>query len=297
MAGQLGSQRVTTRSTSRSSRPTPSVDLLLVRVGGTGQPPAPSCSSGERGQSRRRSLMALTVPLRTVDGGSAGSVNLDEAVFGHPAQRGRVMHQVVTAQLAARRSGTQSTKTRAEVSGGGRKPFSSRRGRAGPGRVQDPRAPLGRRGRGPLGPKPRLRTGRRPRRRWCAGAALSAVGSGVGRAGGGDRPGGLPWTQPKTATDAKAALAALRSRGQGPDRARPRNATTTPTRSFRERAVGNLPDVQLLLAGELNAYDVLCNDWVVFGRAQPSRDRLRSDRIRRLRDGRGRRDRRSRGCG
>ena len=63
------------------------------------------------------------VTLRNRNGESTGSVDLDQNIFGIEPNV-PVMHQVVTAQLAARRSGTQSTKTRAEVRGGGAKPVS-----------------------------------------------------------------------------------------------------------------------------------------------------------------------------
>ena len=54
------------------------------------------------------------VTLRNRNGESTGSVDLDQNIFGIEPNV-PVMHQVVTAQLAARRSGTQSTKTRAAV--------------------------------------------------------------------------------------------------------------------------------------------------------------------------------------
>ena len=66
--------------------------------------------------------MALTVDHRTASGATAGTVELDQSVFGIQPNV-PVLHQVVTAQLAAARAGTQSTKTRAEVAGGGKKPF------------------------------------------------------------------------------------------------------------------------------------------------------------------------------
>ena len=62
--------------------------------------------------------MATTLDLRTQDGGTAGTVTLDDAVFGIEPNMA-VLHQVVTAQLAAKRSGSANTKTRAEVKGGG----------------------------------------------------------------------------------------------------------------------------------------------------------------------------------
>ena len=63
-----------------------------------------------------------TIDTKSASGTKAGSVELDDAMFGVEPNI-PVMHQVVTAQLAARRSGTQSTKTRAEVRGGGAKPW------------------------------------------------------------------------------------------------------------------------------------------------------------------------------
>jgi len=62
------------------------------------------------------------VVRRDVEGNELGPVDLEPLIFGiEPNQA--VLHQVVTAQLAAARSGTQSTKTRAEVRGGGAKPY------------------------------------------------------------------------------------------------------------------------------------------------------------------------------
>jgi len=62
------------------------------------------------------------VKVKTAAGKENGTVELSDEVFGIQPNV-PVMHQVVTAQLAHRRAGTQSTKTRAEVSGGGKKPF------------------------------------------------------------------------------------------------------------------------------------------------------------------------------
>ncbi|HSS12190.1 MAG TPA: 50S ribosomal protein L4, partial [Acidimicrobiales bacterium] len=61
--------------------------------------------------------MARSVDVRTVDGSAIGAVELDDTIFGIQPNV-PVMHQVVTAQLAAARAGSHSTKTRAEVSGG-----------------------------------------------------------------------------------------------------------------------------------------------------------------------------------
>ena len=93
-----------------------------------------------------------TIDLRTQDGGVAGSVELNDAIFGLEPNI-HVLHQVVTAQLAARRSGSASTKTRAEVRGGGAKPYAQKgTGRARAGSTRSPQF----RGGGVVhGPRPR----------------------------------------------------------------------------------------------------------------------------------------------
>jgi len=93
-----------------------------------------------------------SITLHTTSGSSAGTVELDDATFGIEPNVA-VMHQVVVAQLAAKRSGTQSTKTRAEVAGGGAKPWKQKgTGRA---RAGSSRSPIWRGGGVALGPKPR----------------------------------------------------------------------------------------------------------------------------------------------
>src|SRR3954453_8568078 len=93
-----------------------------------------------------------TVTVKTVAGKAAGELELPANVFGVQPNV-PLMHQVVTAQLARRRAGTQSTKTRAEVSGGGKKPFKQMgTGNARQGSI---RAPHYSGGGVALGPKPR----------------------------------------------------------------------------------------------------------------------------------------------
>lgn len=78
------------------------------------------------------------VSVKDRSGSAAGTVDLDDAWFGIEPNVA-VMHQVVTAQLAARRAGTQSTKTRAEVAGGGAKPWRQKgTGRARQGSTRNP---------------------------------------------------------------------------------------------------------------------------------------------------------------
>ncbi len=79
-------------------------------------------------------------------------ITLNDAVFSVPV-REDVLHELVTAQLANRRSGTASTKTRSEVSGGGRKPW--RQKGTGRARSGSNTSPLWRRGGAAFGPKPR----------------------------------------------------------------------------------------------------------------------------------------------
>ena len=194
------------------------------------------------------------VDVRTPDGGTAGSVELDEAMFGIEPNL-PVLHQVVTAQLAAARSGTQSTKTRAEVRGGGKKPWRQKgTGRARQGSTRSPQW-VG--GGVALGPKPRDYRQRTPKK--MVQLALRSALSDRARAGRIAVVDSWTFETPKT-RDAQAALDTLGVGGnvlvvldRGDDVA---------YRSFR-----NLPDVQLILRGELNAYDILCNEWVVFTRA------------------------------
>ena len=192
-----------------------------------------------------------TVDVKKLDGTTAGSVELDEGFFGIQPNV-PVMHQVVTAQLANRRSGTQSTKTRAEVSGGGAKPW--RQKGTGRARQGSTRAPHWQGGGVALGPKPRSYKQRTPKKmiRLALASALSdrqndgkvVVVSGWG------------FEAPST----KAAAELIKGLGiagrvlvvLGPDE-------EVAAKSFR-----NLANVQVILNVELNAYDVLCNDYVVF---------------------------------
>ncbi len=189
----------------------------------------------------------------TVDakGAKAGSVELDDAMFGVEPNV-PVMHQVVTAQLAARRSGTQSTKTRAEVRGGGAKPWKQKgTGRARAGSI---RAPHWVGGGVTHAPKPRDYAQRTPKKmiRLALKSALSD------RAASG-RVLVIDWGLEAPST--KGALAALRANGvEGRVLVVLRPDDDAVWKSLR-----NLGDhVHVCGAGELNAYDVLVSDWVVF---------------------------------
>jgi large subunit ribosomal protein L4 len=114
-----------------------------------------------------------TITLKTINGESIGEMELNSDVFG--AKRNiPLLHQAVVEELANRRSGTADTKTRAEVAGGGRKPYRQKgTGRARQGSIRAPHYPGG----GVVwGPHPRSYDQRMPRkmRRAALKSALSA---------------------------------------------------------------------------------------------------------------------------
>ena len=195
-----------------------------------------------------------TVTLKTSAGKDAGTVELDAEVFGIQPNV-PVMHQVVTAQLAARRSGTQSTKTRAEVSGGGKKPYKQKgTGRARQGSTRSPHFSGGGVA---LGPKPRKYDQKTPKKmiKLALRSALSDRAA-EGKVVVVDEWG---FDAPKT-KQAVSALSALGIDGKA--------LVVVDTNDVNAiRSFLNLPEVQLIEAAELNAYDVLCNDYVVFSKA------------------------------
>ena len=105
--------------------------------------------------------MAMKIDVHTPDGKKSGSVELPAELFDTEANIA-LMHQVVTAQLAAARQGTHSTKRRGEVSGGGRKPY--RQKGTGRARQGSTRAPQYKGGGVVHGPKPRDYSQRTPKK-------------------------------------------------------------------------------------------------------------------------------------
>jgi len=192
--------------------------------------------------------------MKNASGKSASSVELPDDFFGIVPNIA-VMHQVVTAQLAHRRAGTQSTKTRSEVSGGGKKPFKQKG--TGSARQGSTRAPHFSGGAVALGPKPRKYTQRTPRKmiKLALASALSD------RQNEGKVVVVSEWGFDKPST--KSALAALNAIGvDGKILVVLAAGDVVAKKSF-----ANLENVQSITTGELNAYDVLCNDWVVFTQA------------------------------
>ena len=194
-----------------------------------------------------------TLTVKTVSGASAGSVEVSDKVFAIEPNKA-VLHQVVTAQLAARRSGSQSTLTRGEVRGGGIKPWRQKgTGRARQGSI---RSPHWEGGGVTHAPKPRSYAQRTPKKmiRLALASALSdrqADGKVVVLDGWGiDEP------------STKAALKVLGTVGtEG-------RVLVVLTRDEADVAIWkslrNVPEVHVLTVGELNAYDVLVSDWVIF---------------------------------
>ncbi|PRX25898.1 LSU ribosomal protein L4P [Actinoplanes italicus] len=189
------------------------------------------------------------------EGAKAGSVDLPANVFDVQANI-PLMHQVVVAQLAAARQGTHKAKTRGEVAGGGKKPYKQKgTGRARQGSIRAPQFTGG----GVVhGPVPRDYSQRTPKK--MKAAALRCALSDRARDGrlfvveafvSGDKP------------STKAAVATLRKVAQ-----------TTKVLVVLDSqdelnwvSLRNEPTVHLIEAGQLNTYDVLVADEVVFTKA------------------------------
>ena len=191
------------------------------------------------------------VDIKKSDGEKAGTIELDEQIFGIEPNVA-VMHQVVNAQLAAKRAGTHNTKTRAEVRGGGAKPWKQKgtgRARAGSSRI-----PHWRGGGIALGPKPRDYSQRTPKKmkKLALRSALSdrATSNSVFVVESWD------FETPNTKA-AKLALEAIGAEGKVLVVVDTQDSNTH--KSFR-----NLGHVNVLSADQLNVFDILVSDSVVF---------------------------------
>lgn len=197
-----------------------------------------------------------SVDVLTADGATAGTVELDDEFFGITPNVG-VMHQVVTAQLAAARRGTSKVKSRGEARGGGRKPWRQKgTGRARQGSIRSPQWVGGGVAHGPSGNQNHTKRVNKKLKRLALRSALSD------RAANGDLRvvEGFDLDVPRT----RQAVAMLADWGLSDKKvllvlARFDDAVV---KSFR-----NLPAVHLLTVDQLNTYDVLVSDVVVFERA------------------------------
>lgn len=193
-----------------------------------------------------------TVDVLDASGTKTGSAELPGELFDVQANIA-LMHQVVTAQLAAARQGTHSTKTRAEVSGGGRKPW--RQKGTGRARQGSTRAPQWTGGGIVHGPVPRSYAQRTPKK--MIAAALRGALSDRAREGllyvvdsfvSGERP---------STKSAAALLASLGDHGHV-------LAVLERTDETDWLSLRNLVGVHVISWDQLNAYDVLVADAVVF---------------------------------
>lgn len=197
-----------------------------------------------------------TIDVVAADGKKAGSVELKDAIFGIEPNV-PVMHQVVVAQEAAARAGTAKTKTRGEVSGGGKKPWRQKgTGRARQGSI---RAPQWRGGGTVFGPVGNQNWKQRINKKVKALALRSALS---------DRAADnnvvvldkLAFDAPKT----KDAIALLNNLGLGEKLV----LVVIAERDVNvEKSFANLGNVHVLTAGQLNTRDVLISDVVLFDQA------------------------------
>ncbi|MCL2091689.1 MAG: 50S ribosomal protein L4 [Micrococcales bacterium] len=205
-------------------------------------------------QTRAPQTSAETRTVDVVDpkGGTAGTAELPATVFD-VAVNIPLIHQVVVAQRAAARQGTHSTKTRGDVRGGGRKPYRQKgTGRARQGSIRAPQFAGG----GVVhGPQPRSYDQRTPKK--MKAAALRGALSDRARAGrvhvvAGFGLGDVPSTKQALSVlervSARRHVLVVLARGDD-----------TTWKSLR-----NVPQVHLLAADQLNTYDVLVSDDVVF---------------------------------
>ena len=194
----------------------------------------------------------LKIEVKTPDGKVDGSVELPAELFDAPANIA-LMHQVVTAQRAAARQGTHSTKTRGEVSGGGRKPY--RQKGTGRARQGSTRAPQFAGGGVVHGPKPRDYSQRTPKK--MIAAALRGALSDRARNSRIHAITELVAGQTPSTKSAREFLGTLTDRKQ---------VLVVIGRSDEAgtKSVRNLPGVHILAPDQLNTYDVLRADDVVF---------------------------------
>ena len=197
--------------------------------------------------------MALTVDIKSAEGKKVGSIDLPSEIFDTQTNV-PLIHQVVVAQLAAARAGTAKAKTRAEVSGTGKKPHAQKgTGRARQGSV---RAPLQRHGGVSHGPVPRKYDQRTPKK--MIAAALRGCLSDRQRE---DR---IHVIDSITSTPTtQGAITAVR---QFSDR---KNLLVVLARSedVAWRSLRNAEHTHLIVNDQLNAYDILKSDDIVFSEA------------------------------
>ncbi|MFF5080248.1 50S ribosomal protein L4 [Actinoplanes sp. NPDC000266] len=193
-----------------------------------------------------------SVDVINAEGNKAGSVELPESVFDVQANI-PLMHQVVVAQLAAARQGTHKAKSRGEVAGGGKKPYKQKgTGRARQGSIRAPQFTGG----GVVhGPVPRDYSQRTPKK--MKAAALRGALSDRARDG---RVHVVESFVSGETPSTKAAIATLRKVAESTKVL----VVLSSTDELNWLSLRNEVTVHLLEAGQLNTYDVLVADEVVF---------------------------------
>jgi large subunit ribosomal protein L4 len=197
--------------------------------------------------------MSLTIDIKNSAGATVGTVDLPGEIFDQQTNI-PLIHQVVTAQLAAARQGTQKAKNRGETSGSGKKPFAQKgTGRARQGSI---RAPLQRGGGAAHAVRPRTYFQRTPKK--MIAAALKGVLS--------DRQRNERIYVVDSITSAPSTKAAIAAVRQFSDR---RHVLVVLSRAedIAWRSLRNAEDMHLLVPDQLNAYDVLKSDDLVFTQA------------------------------
>jgi len=197
--------------------------------------------------------MSLTIDIKNAAGAKVGSVDLPGEIFDQQTNI-PLIHQVVTAQLAAARQGTQKAKNRGETSGSGKKPFAQKgTGRARQGSI---RAPLQRGGGAAHAVRPRTYFQRTPKK--MIAAALKGVLS--------DRQRNERIYVVDSITSAPSTKAAIAAVRQFSDR---KNVLVVLSRAedIAWRSLRNAEDMHLLVPDQLNAYDILKSDDLVFTQA------------------------------
>lgn len=201
--------------------------------------------------------MAETKSIDVLDaaGKKAGTAELPAAIFDVPTNVA-LIHQVVTAQLAAARQGTHKTKTRAEVRGGGRKPW--RQKGTGNARQGSIRAPQFAGGGIVHGPVPRDYSQRTPKK--MKAAALRGALSDRARF---DQVHAVTALVDGDTPSTKAARVAIEKLSSNKNQL----VVVTDDDRVTELSVRNLPNVHTLHWGQLNTYDVLMADDIIFTEA------------------------------
>jgi len=193
-----------------------------------------------------------TVDIKTVDGATNGTVELPDAIFDAQASI-PLLHQVVVAQLAAARQGTHKVKTRGEVAGGGRKPYKQKgTGRARQGSIRAPQFTGGGVVHGPVPRDYSQRVNKKMKAAALRGALSDRARAGAVYVVDNFVTGDTPRTKDALAalnevTDSRKVLVILGIEDE-----------------LNWLSLRNLGHVHLLEAGQLNTYDVLNSDAVVF---------------------------------